>query len=108
MLNPFYDNYPNRIIHLEKLCKKYDVKKIWITYKDSNRKEKLLQIEPTIDLLVKLHVWIAYNTETNHYEISQNQINKRNHWLSTLESDVTNNRINLKDYLYEYKKQTNI
>jgi hypothetical protein len=95
--------YDKELVHLEKLCDNYDIKTVWITYKDSNREQQLLEIPPTIDIIARLHVWIAYNVKTQDYEISKNLINKKNHWISTLIDDIAHKRIDLKDFLYDSK-----
>ena len=103
ILKDYYES-PNRLINLEKLCKNYNIDKINIAYKDSNReRQKLEGIPPTIDLVAPLKIWMSYNTETDLLTVCQNLIGVDNYWITQVEDDHKNKRIDLNDYIYERK-----
>lgn len=90
-----------KLINLPKLCEHYGIDTIRVLINHMPTVGKIYwEIKPEVEELMRLKAWIAYIPTENRLIFSKNLLGVENHWLSTLESDYKNNRIDLLDYVY--------
>ena len=100
------------LIALPELAKKYNIKTINVGYTPkhadaepmtkTNNGLAYYTLPMCLDVLIKNKIWLAYDFEKDLITYPQNIIGVGNHWLSTLQDDNKNKRIDINLYLINY------
>lgn len=90
-----------KMLDLSKLAEKYNIKQINVAYKDYDNPRAYISIPVNLDLFVRLRAWLAINVDTDQLVISKNLIGTDNYWLTQLQDDHKNKRIDLKTFIYD-------
>ena len=94
------------LVNIEKIAKKYKVETITINYKDKDSANGMgyIDIPIKIDLIVRLKAWISYDLKTDTLVYSHYIIGGKNYWITQLQQDHKNKRIDISQYLYEQNR----
>lgn len=85
------------MLDLVKIAEKYGQKDLVITQQDD---DELVHIPLKRDIYIPLKCYISYDPILHKVYVSQRLIAKGNYWLTQLQDDYKNNRIDLDDYRY--------
>ena len=83
------------LLNIKRLCKHYGITELYVNQKDD---DELVSLPPKYDIYIPLKCYISYDPVSKQLYISQRLINRRNHWLNTLKSDLANGRLDYHEY----------
>lgn len=103
-----------KLIALPELAQTYNIQTINVAYNPKHADAKPTQTTQNgvayytlpicLDVLIKNKIWLAYDITTKLITYPQTIIGVGNHWLTTLQDDNKNNRIDINQYLINYER----